>query len=79
MIIISYDIENDKLRSRFSKFIKKFGYRLQYSVYEIKNSKRILNNIMSEITNNFEKSFKQTDSIIIIENCVKLQTWVLIF
>ncbi|MCD8024229.1 MAG: CRISPR-associated endonuclease Cas2 [Candidatus Gastranaerophilales bacterium] len=77
MIIISYDIENDKLRSRFSKYIKKFGYRLQYSVYEIKNSKRILNNIMSEITNNFEKSFKQTDSIIIIETSetCKITKW----
>ncbi|MCD7780853.1 MAG: CRISPR-associated endonuclease Cas2 [Candidatus Gastranaerophilales bacterium] len=77
MIIISYDIENDKLRSRFSKFIKKFGYRLQYSVYEIKNSKRILNNIMNEITNNFEKSFKQTDSIIIIETSetCKITKW----
>lgn len=72
MILISYDIENTKLRTKFSKFIKKFGYRLQYSVYEITNSKNMLDNIMSEINNNFEKSFSQTDSVIIIEtskNC----------
>lgn len=72
MILISYDIENNKLRNKFSKFLKKYGYRVQYSVYEITNSKRMLNNIMCEIRNNFEKKFNQTDSVIIIEtseNC----------
>jgi len=67
MIIISYDISNDKLRSSFCKFITKFGYRVQYSVFEIRNSKRLLNNIMCEIKGNYEKKFEQTDSIIIIE------------
>ena len=56
MIIISYDIKDDKLRRHFSKFIMKYGYRMQYSVFEITNSKRMLDNIISEITNNFEKS-----------------------
>ena len=77
MILISYDIQNDKLRTEFSKYIKKFGYRLQYSVYEITNSKRILSNIMAEITNRYEKKFAQTDSIIIIQtsaNC-KITKW----
>lgn len=68
MIIISYDIKSNKLRSQFSKFITKFGYRIQYSVYEIKNSSHILNNIMCEIKNNFEKRFSQSDSVIIIES-----------
>lgn len=77
MIIISYDIQNNKLRTKFSKYIQKFGYRLQYSVFEITNSKRMLDNIMSEISSNFEKEFGQTDSIIIIEtskNC-KITKW----
>ncbi len=77
MIIISYDIKNDKLRTRFSNYIKKFGYRLQYSVFEITNSKRMLDNIMCEISSNFEKKFDQTDSVIIIEtskNC-KITKW----
>lgn len=77
MIIISYDIQDDKLRTHFSKYLKKFGYRLQYSVFKIKNSKRLLDNIMNEITNNFEKRFSQTDSVIIIEtsqNC-KITRW----
>ncbi len=75
MLIVSYDISDDKLRTRFSKFLKKFGYRLQYSVFEIRNSKRILANIKKEIEQDFEKSFGETDSIIIFdlsEQCKKL-------
>lgn len=71
MIIISYDIRDDKLRTKFSKFLKKFGYRLQYSVFEITNSKRMLNNIMIEIQNNFESKFSEEDSVIIIETTEK--------
>lgn len=77
MIIISYDISDDKLRTKFSKYISKFGRRMQYSVFEITNSKHLLNNIMADITNRFEKKFGQTDSIIIIEtseNC-KITKW----
>lgn len=72
MILISYDIKDDKLRTKFSKYIKKYGYRVQYSIFEITNSKRMLDNIMSEIKSNFEKKFSQSDSVIIIEtseNC----------
>lgn len=65
MIIISYDISNDKLRTRFAKFLSKFGHRIQYSVFEINNSNKILMNIMAEISNNFEKCFSQEDSVII--------------
>ena len=65
MIIISYDISNDKLRTRFSKFLSKFGHRLQYSVFEIDNSEKILRNIKAEISNKFEKKFSEEDSVII--------------
>lgn len=65
MLIVSYDIENNRLRTQFSKYLKKYGYRLQYSVYEIQNSKRVLDNVESEIKNKFEKSFSQSDSIMI--------------
>lgn len=65
MIIVSYDIGNDKLRTRFSKFLLKYGFRLQYSIFQIRNSKRILALVSSEIKNKFEKRFGQTDSVII--------------
>lgn len=65
MIIVSYDISNDKLRSKFSRFLEKYGRRLQYSVFEIKNSDRVLNIIVSNINAKFAKKFKQSDSVII--------------
>ena len=68
MILVSYDIRNDKLRARFAKFILKFGERKQYSVYEIKNSQRILSLIKSELDFNFAKKFGEEDSVLIIES-----------
>ena len=67
MLIVSYDISDNKLRTRFAKFLSKFGHRLQYSIFEIKNSKRILENIQVEIKADFEKQFEQTDSIMIFQ------------
>lgn len=55
MIIVSYDISDDKLRTKFAKYLLKFGHRLQYSVFEIDNSRRILDNIISDLKNKFEK------------------------
>ena len=49
MIILSYDIADDRLRNHFSKYITKFGHRIQYSVYQIDNSNRVLDNIISYI------------------------------
>lgn len=65
MIIVSYDIADDKLRSRFSKYLLRFGHRIQYSVYEIDNSPRILKNILSDIENKYKKLFGQMDSVYI--------------
>lgn len=65
MILVSYDISDDKLRNRFAKFLSKFGYRLQYSVFRIDNSERILNIVTDEIENRFSKKFSQSDSVYI--------------
>ncbi len=67
MLLVSYDISNDKLRTRFSKYLGKFGYRLQYSLFEIKNSDRILENIQVKINTYFGKQFTESDSVIIFE------------
>ncbi len=65
MVIISYDISDDKKRAKFNRYIRKFGHMLQYSVYEIENSERILNNIIADINNKWLKQFNQTDSVYI--------------
>lgn len=66
MLIVSYDIHDDKTRTKFWKLLKKFWRRLQYSVFEIKNSPRILWILQSEIEMTFSKKFTWADSIIII-------------
>ena len=77
LIIISYDISNDKKRVRFNKYIKKFGHMLQYSVYEIDNSERILNNIVTDLNNKWLKQFDQTDSVYIfnLSNSCKVEKY----
>lgn len=67
MVIISYDISDDKLRTKFSKYLSRFGHRLQYSVFEIDNSTRILNNIITDLKNKYERAFSQSDSVIILK------------
>ena len=57
MILLSYDISDNKLRTRFSKYISKFGHRIQYSVFEIDNSESLLKNVITEIRTKFEKRF----------------------
>lgn len=67
MIVISYDIASDKLRNKFSKYLSKFGHRIQYSVFEIDNSNKMLNNIISDIENQFSRKFSNEDSIYIFK------------
>lgn len=67
MIIISYDISNDKLRTKFSKYLSRFGHRIQYSVFTIENSNKLLNNIVSDIENKYSKVFSEEDSVYIFQ------------
>ena len=65
MLLISYDISNDKVRTKFAKYLSKFGFRLQYSVFEITNSETVLHTIETEIQNVYMKTFTEEDSVII--------------
>ena len=67
MVVVSYDISNDKLRTKFAKYLSRFGHRLQYSVFGIDNSEKIVNNIVNDLKNKYEKSFSQEDSVIIFK------------
>jgi len=44
-------ISNDKLRTSFAKYLSRFGHRIQYAVFEIDNSKRIVDNIVNDFHN----------------------------
>jgi CRISPR-associated protein Cas2 len=73
MIIVAYDFEDNRKRDKFSKFLKRYGRKIQYSVYEIKNSHRILQNILSEIELKYKKDFSKADSILIFYLCESCQ------
>lgn len=67
MLLVSYDISNDRTRRHFSEFLSKYGYRLQYSVFHIRNSDRVLKIIKLEIENRFRKRFHESDSVMIFD------------
>lgn len=69
MLLIAYDFANNKVRTKFSKFLGQFGRRIQYSVFEIRNSQRVLTNILKEVELVYKKKFKNTDSILIFSLC----------
>ncbi len=69
MLIVSYDFTNDKTRARFSKFLKQYGDRIQYSVFSVRNSPRVLRNIIAEVDARYKKQFKDTDSIVVFSTC----------
>ncbi|MGN1392740.1 MAG: CRISPR-associated endonuclease Cas2 [Succinivibrionaceae bacterium] len=68
MLVISYDISNNKIRTRFSKMLEKNGaIRIQMSVYEINQSNKYLSNIKIKIQDEFSKLFAPTDSVFIFK------------
>lgn len=69
MLILSYDFSNDRTRAKFSRFIHRFGRKIQYSVYEVRNSPRVLQNIKNEIELKYRKHFTGADSVVIFQLC----------
>ena len=67
MIIVSYDITADKLRANFAKMLRSNGaVRLQFSVYELNNTKRIVDNLVEKIEE-YSKRFTFDDSVILFD------------
>lgn len=67
MIIVSYDISDDKMRTNFSKMLRKHGaIRLQFSVYEVVNTMRVMDNLVAKIEA-YSKHFTFDDSVIIFD------------
>ena len=68
MIIVSYDIKDDKIRTRFAKMLRSQGaVRLQFSVYEVNNTQRIIDNIKLNVVEKFSKLFTGADSVLIFD------------
>ena len=60
---------NPKYRNLLLSFspLMNYKHRIQYSVFEIDNSTRILDNIISDLKNKYEKRFSQEDSVMIFK------------
>lgn len=69
MLIVSYDFEDNKKRSRFSKFLEQYGRRIQYSVFQLRESERVLQNVLVEIELKYKKHFTGADSIVVFRVC----------
>ena len=76
MLVVSYDISNTKLRTRFAKMLTKNGaIRLQFSVYEVSNTNRVLENLMLKI-DQFATKFDGGDSVVVFDvSSVKLKKY----
>ena len=76
MLVVSYDISNTKLRTRFAKMLTKNGaIRLQFSVYEVNNTNRVLENLMLKI-DQFATKFDGGDSVVVFDvSSVKLKKY----
>ena len=69
MLIVSYDFEDNRTRTRFSKFLEKYGRRIQYSVFQLRESDRVLQNVLIEIELKYKKMFTGADSIVVFQVC----------
>ena len=69
MLIVSYDFEDNRTRTRFSKFLEKYGRRTQYSVFQLRESDRVLQNVLIEIELKYKKMFTGADSIVVFQVC----------
>lgn len=69
-VLISYDIQDDKKRTKVSKLLENYGTRVQYSVFECLINKEQLKKIKEETKKIIDLN---TDSIrfyLICESCV---------
>lgn len=42
---------------------------MQYSVFEVRNSPRVIQNILTQVDVSFKKKFAQTDSVVLFSVC----------
>ena len=64
--LVSYDIPNDRRRTKLAKTLKDYGDRVQYSVFECILDNRLLENMKQKITDLIDES---EDSVRIYDLC----------
>ncbi len=61
LIVVSYDVPNDRRRTRLAHMLKDFGQRVQYSVFECRLDAEALDRLrqrIEKITNPLEDSVR---------------------
>lgn len=66
MILIAYDISNTKTRTQLSKYLLRYGRRLQFSIFEIDQPVSVHQKIIAHIRSTYGIRIKGNDSILII-------------
>jgi CRISPR-associated protein Cas2 len=66
MILVMYDIGNSRTRTRISKFLERYGRRLQYSIFEICQPDITIELIKKTIQIEYRPKIKNKDSILIV-------------
>lgn len=69
--IISYDIPDDRRRTKIAKTLLDFGDRVQYSVFEARLDKKLLDKLVQKLLEIIEES---EDSIRIYPLCAACET-----
>lgn len=66
LYMIMYDIENNKVRTQIAKYlIKKGCIRIQKSVYLIKDTKTVINEVSSTLQE-VNEAYENKDSILVV-------------
>ena len=66
MILICYDIHNTRNRTKLSKYLERYGRRLQFSIFEIDQHYTVLSTIKTTIKQDFAIRLRDNDSILIV-------------
>jgi CRISPR-associated protein Cas2 len=68
LIVVSYDVPDDRRRTRLARILKDFGERVQYSVFECRLDERALQTLRLRITRLIDP---QEDSLRIYHLCLE--------
>lgn len=70
LYIISYDIPNDKRRTKLARTLLDFGDRVQYSVFEAKLDRTLFDNLIKRMSSIIKES---EDSVRIYPMCISCE------
>lgn len=62
--LIAYDIGSDRRRLRIAKTLQSYGYRLQYSIFQVDASPARIACLIEKLDNEIEK---QVDSVLVFD------------